>query len=120
MDIQDLRKYRVQLDYPYINNQDIGIALFDTIITFIAAYILEEIFKISNNLPGKNKIQSYYLLVIPFGIIIHHIFAHLQQMVLFPTEITFLNKKIISTEINIYKIILIIMIYIIYTNLINK
>jgi hypothetical protein len=116
MDIQELRKYRFQFEEPYLNNQGAGIALFDTSLTFLAAYLLDSQFKLSQKLPGKNKLQTYYLLVIPFGIIVHHLTAHIQQMVLMPNETTFLNKKIISTEINIYKILLIIMLYIIYTN----
>ena len=112
--IQEFRKYRVQLSQPYFNQNSQGIALFDTLLTFLAAYLLDCYFKLSNNLPGKNKQQSYYLLVIPFGIIIHHLFSYLQQSSL---EITFLNKKILSTEINIYKLIVIIMLYIAYTNI---
>lgn len=115
--IKELRKYRVQLEEPYFNKDSLGIALFDFIATFIAAYILDNYFKLSSKLPGKNTLQTYYLLVIPFGIIIHHLTAHLQQMVLIPTEITFLNKKIFSTELNIYKLIVLVMLYMIYTNI---
>jgi len=119
MDIQQLRKYRIEFEEPYFNDQGLGIALFDTILTFLAAYILEKSFKLSEKLPGKNKLQTYYLSIIPLGIIIHHLSAHMQQMVLFPKEITFLNNKIFSLELNIYKLIVVIMLYIIYTNLIS-
>jgi len=112
--IQEFRKYRVQLSEPYFNQNSRGIALFDTTITFLTAYILDYYFNLSSNLPGKNKQQSYYLLVIPFGIIIHHLVLYFKQS---PGEITFLNKQIFSTEINIYKLIVIIMLYIVYTNI---
>ena len=117
MSIEELRKYRIQFENPYFNTDSTGIALFDLSLTFVAAYILEQYFKLSDKLPGKNKIQTYYLLIIPFGIIIHHIMAHLQQKVLWPIELTFLNKKIFSLDLNIYKLLLIIMIYLIYNNI---
>ena len=114
MNINDLRKYRIQFNEPYFNIDSNGIALFDLSITFLAAYILEKY--ISIRIPGKNKIQTYYLLVIPFSIIVHHIVAHLQQQMLCPIEFTFLNKQIFSNEINIYKILLGLSIYKIYIN----
>jgi hypothetical protein len=118
MDIQQLRKYRIQISQSFLNSESKGIALFDFTVTFIAAYILETYFKLSNKLPGKNKLQTYYLLVIPLGIIIHHLLAHYQEGIIlqFPSEITFLNKHVFTTNFNIYQLILVIMLYIIYTN----
>ena len=119
MNISELRKYRINFENNYINANSDGIALFDTLITFLVAYILDYYFKLSNKLPGKNKVQTYYLLIIPFGIIVHHIFAHLQQNTWFPTEFTYLNKKIFSMELNIYKLLLFILLYISLYNINN-
>lgn len=122
MDIQELRKYRMQLSHPFFNSDSQGIALFDFTVTFLTAYILETYFKLSNKLPGKNKLQTYYLLVIPLGIIVHHLLAHYQDNVLlqFPREITFLNKQLFTTNFNIYQLILLVMLYIVYTNVYFK
>ena len=119
MVIEELRKYRINLEESFFNDKSNGVALFDTLITFIAAYGLNYYFKLSNKLPGKNKIQTYYLLIIPFGILIHHIFAHIQQQAWFPTEFTYLNKKIFSTELNIYKLLVFILLFIIFKNTFN-
>ena len=117
MNIQELRKYRINLEEDFLNDKSNGIALFDTIITFITAYIINYYFKLSNKLPGKNKIQTYYLLIIPFGILVHHISAHIQQQVWFPEEFTYLNKKIFSFELNIYKLLVFILIFISFNNM---
>ncbi len=104
--IQELRKYRVQLSEPYFNSENMGISVFDVAVTFVTAIVIDYYFKLSSKLPGKNKMQTYYLSIIPLGIVVHHLLAHIQQMVLIPDEITFLNKKIISLELNVYKVIL--------------
>jgi len=131
MNLADLRRYRLDLEnYPYYNDKSVGIALFDLIVSFIGAYILEKWLDLSTRLPlcKKNKRIVYYLLVIPFGIIVHHIIAHLAKLKrsfneghlrskkIFPNEITYLNKKIISLQPNIYQFLL--MILIIY--IVNK
>lgn len=110
MNITELRKYRIQFEQlPFYNNKNNGIALFDLILSFIGAFLIEFLFNISRFLPCKNKLIVYYLLVIPFGIIIHHIFAHIQTgfSVLLPDEITFLNRKLFNREFNVYKILII-------------
>lgn len=114
--LEELRKYRIELDNINILNSDSrGIALFDLILSFIGAYIIDYIFNLSYFLPCKNKKEVYYLLVIPFGILIHHIIAHLRSFpTLIPEEITFLNKKIFSLELNIYKIVIVTLLYMIY------
>lgn len=97
--IQDLRKYRLG-----------GIALFDLISSFIAAYILDISFNLSYILFGrltKNYKLIYYLSIIPIGIIAHVVFA----------QKTFLNKQLFSPEMNIYKIIIMILIIFIIVNL---
>jgi hypothetical protein len=115
MEIQKLRNYRLNLEkFPFYNNQNDGIALFDLILSFIGAYILDKSFNISQKLPCKNKQIVYYLLVIPTGIFFHHIMAHYQYMSLYPQELTFLNKKLFNLEINIYKILITVLLFSIY------
>lgn len=114
MSLEILRSYRLDIEhYPFFNNQNTGIALFDLIISFVAAFILEPY--LVNYIDSKNKRTIYYLLIIPFGIIVHHIIAHYNSgWKIFPEEITFLNKKLFSKEINIYKILILILFYFIY------
>lgn len=122
MNIEKLRIYRIDLEkFPYYNNNNIGIALFDVVTAFLGAYVLDKLFNLSNVIPiCKNKTFIYYLLVIPFGIIVHHIVAHIRSFgkqdskFLFPEEITHLNKKLFSLTPNIYHVlILLLLIYII-------
>lgn len=113
MNLSELRRYRIDLENsPYYNDQNRGIALFDLTVSFIGAYLLDIWFNLSQKIPlcNKNKRLVYYLLVIPFGIIVHHIIAHLRSRKLFPEEITFLNRKIMSLQPNIYHLLLIILI----------
>jgi hypothetical protein len=113
--LEKLRSYRIDLEqYPFFNTKSQGIALFDLISSFIVAFLLEKY--LVNSINSRNKRLIYYLLVIPFGIVIHHIIAHYNSgWKLFPEEITFLNKKLFSTEINIYKFLILILLYFIYT-----
>jgi hypothetical protein len=92
MSVTQLRKYRIQLERPYINNQGIGIALFDLISTFVVAYLIEPY------IPFKINRRVYYLSLIPLGIIVHILFK----------QNTFLNKQLFSQEINMYKVLLLI------------
>ena len=113
MNLSQLRRYRLNFEkFPYYNDQNNGIALFDLIASFVGAYLLDISFNLSKRLPlcKTNKQLVYYLLVIPFGIIIHHIIAHLRSRKLFPEEITYLNKKIFSLQPNIYHLLLLILI----------
>lgn len=113
MNLSELRRYRLNFEkFPYYNDKNDGIALFDLTVSFIGAYLLDKLFNLSKRLPicKNNKELVYYLLVIPFGIIIHHIIAHLRSKTIFPEEITYLNKKIISLQPNIYHLLLIILI----------
>lgn len=108
MDITELRKYRLQLDsYPFFNNENRGISLFDLILSFIGAWILNHFFHLSNKLNGKEN--TYYLLVIPFGILIHYLVSIYENI----DQFTFLNKKLFSSQFNIYKVIIFIVLYII-------
>lgn len=111
MSLEEIRRYRVDIEnYPFFNNKNIGIALFDLISSFIVAFILEKY--LIGYINCKNKRNIYYLLVIPFGILVHHIIAHYKSgWKLFPEEITFLNKKLFSKEINIYKLLIFVLLY---------
>ena len=106
IDINNLRKYRLLLEPPFLNSKANGMALFDLILTFFIPYLIEPYI-----LP-KLKISrlAYYLSLIPLGIIIHLIFK---------TE-TFLSKQLFNNTINIYKILIIIMIFMLYKELIKK
>jgi hypothetical protein len=97
--ITELRKFRIQSEYPFINNQGLGIALFDLISTFVAAYLIELIIKKWFGILLNRPV--YYLSLIPLGIIIHIFFK----------QNTFLNRQIFSKELNIYQVLLLLNIY---------
>jgi len=110
----EIRKYRIDIEnIPFIfNDKGIGISLFDVATAYIGAYLLDVIFRLPNKLPipCKNTRTIYYLLVIPFGIIIHHILAHIISIkegkgIIIPDEITFLNKKLFTLKPNIYHLV---------------
>lgn len=97
MSIADLRKYRFQLQMPFLNDKGQGIALFDLGSTFLIAYLLEPYI-----LPKINITRTaYYLMLIPLGIVIH----------LLTKQDTFLNHQLFNKEINLYKVIIIIILY---------
>jgi len=106
IDINNLRNYRILLEPPSLNSIGNGMALFDLILTFFIAYLIEPYI-----LP-KLKISrlAYYLSLIPLGVIIHLIFK----------KETFLGKQLFNNTINIYKILIIIMIFMLYKELIKK
>ena len=97
MNINNLRKYRIIIKPPFLNSIGHGIALFDLILTFFIPYLIEayilSILKISR--------LAYYLSLLPLGVIIHVIFK----------QDTFLNKQLFTNTINIYKIVMIINIF---------
>lgn len=98
--IQNLRRYRFVLEPPFFNNVGYGIALFDLILTFLIARILEPVV-----LPYlKLTRAAYYLLLIPFGILVH----------LLTKQPTFLNNQVFNKSLNLYKIIIIIIVYRLY------
>lgn len=98
--IQNLRRYRFVLEPPFFNNIGYGIALFDLISTFLIAMILESIL-----LPHlKLTRTAYYLLLIPFGIAVH----------LLVNQPTFLNNQVFSKSLNLYKIVIIVIVYRLY------
>jgi len=105
MNINNLRKYRIIIKPPFFNSIGNGIALFDLILTFLIPYLIEpyilSILKISR--------LAYYLSLLPLGIILHILFK----------QDTFLNKKLFTNTINIYKIVIIINIFMLYKEL-NK
>ena len=103
MNINNLRKYRIVIESPFLNSIGNGIALFDLILTFLIPYLIEayilSILKISR--------LAYYLSLLPLGVIIHVIFK----------QDTFLNKQLFTNTINIYKIVMIINIFLLYKEL---
>ena len=97
MDIQQLRQYRFTLEPPFLNSLGQGIALFDFISTFIIAYIVEPYLR-----PYlKISKTAYYLMLIPLGIISH----------IFTKQDTFLNKQLFSNSFNLYKLVIIIILF---------
>lgn len=90
MNIEYLRSFRLKFN----KIDGTGIAMFDLIGTFFIAYLFQ------NYATSKFHITklTYYLSLIPLGIIIHIITA----------QHTFLNKQLFNSNINIYKIIVII------------
>ncbi len=96
-----LRDYRVDIEeYPFFNKEAQGIALFDLVISFIVAYMIIDFF-----VPKYIKNRGvYYASIVPLGVIVH----------LLVGADTYLNRKLMSNELNIYKIIIIINIYLIY------
>jgi len=100
--ISNIRQYRIKLDSTdeFLNNQGKGISLFDLIGTFIVAYILESYVTLFLKI---NK-DTYYLSLIPLGILTHY----------FTKQDTFLNGRLLNNEINIYKILLVVLLYYLY------
>ena len=103
MNINNLRKYRIIIKPPFLNSIGNGIALFDLFFTFFIPYLIEayilSILKISR--------LAYYLSLLPLGVIIHVIFK----------QDTFLNKQLFTNTVNIYKILIIIIIFMLYKEL---
>ena len=93
LDIKTLRSYRIKLD----QGSGDGIALFDLIGTFVIAYILNYIFNLTRFVSQK----VYYGSLIPLGIIVH----------LMIKQDTFLNSQLFNNELNVYKIVLICLIF---------
>lgn len=104
--MESIRQYRIKLDSidGFLNSQGKGIALFDLIGTFVIAYLLEPY--ITSFL--KIKSDTYYLSLIPLGILIHH----------FVKQDTYLNSRLLNNQINIYKIVFVVMLYFLYKSLI--
>lgn len=104
--IESLRKYRFQFQLPFFNNKNHGIALFDLLLTFIIAYILESYILHIVNITRT----AYYLMLIPLGIIIH----------LLTKQDTFLNHQLFNNEVNIYKLVVGLNIYLLIKELIKN
>lgn len=100
MDINQLRKYRFQLNQPFVNSKGQGIAIFDFSITFLIAYIIEPYIREYLKLTRP----AYYLMLLPLGVVIH----------LLTKQDTFLNKQLFDNSINLYKVIMIIILIKLY------
>ena len=94
MNIEELRKYRIQAALPFFNNQSQGIALFDLVGTFLIAYLIKINFLTNGLVQIRNDI--YFIYVIYLGLLIHVLI----------NQNTFLNTQIFNNELNIYKILL--------------
>lgn len=95
--MDQIRKYRLDLEkLPFFNSESQGIALFDLIGTFMIAYLFESYFTkfISR--------EIYYISLIPLGVIIHWLIG----------QKTFLNSKLLNSDFNIYKVLFLVLIYI--------
>lgn len=102
MDIESLRQHRIILKPPFYNSKGNGIALFDLSLTFIIAYVIEPYIR---PLLKLSKLR-YYLLLLPLGVVIH----------LLTKQETFLNKQLLNNSINIYKIIMLVILYQLWKN----
>ena len=91
--ITNLRKYRI-LESPanLFNTEGKGIAIFDLVSSIVGFYLVDLLY---GGKLFKAYGYKYYLFVIPFGIIVHLLFS----------QNTFLNKQLFSSEINIHKVI---------------
>lgn len=94
--ITQLRNYRVKFESPFFNDKRDGIAIFDLVGTFLAAYVIEIIIYKVFGIQVNRKI--YYTMLIPLGIIVHKL-LHID---------TFLNNQLFSPYFNIYKVIIIV------------
>ena len=106
--ISNIRKHRIRLDSASLfNSNNDGIAIFDLTGTFIIAYLLDYFFNISRAFNGCtiNPKLTYYLVLIPLGVIVH---------LLTLKKDTFLNSKLFSSDINVYKLIFAILILTIF------
>lgn len=109
--MDQLRKYRLNLGESgmFLNSKSSGIALFDLIFSFVGAYAIDKLFNLSSYIPVKHNIKVYYLLVIPIGVISHVLFV----------QKTFLNRRLFTTQVNIYQIAFIMMLCYIYSFIYN-
>lgn len=104
--LTQIRKYRLDLEsFTIFNNQGVGIALFDLISSFIGAYLLEYFFNITKRFNISSSV--YYLSVIPIGIIVHLIL----------NTKTFLYEKLIDNSVNIYKILIVVLVIFLTTQI---
>jgi hypothetical protein len=100
MDINQLRQYRFQLDQSFLNSKGQGIAIFDFSMTFLIAYIIEPYIREYLKLTRP----AYYLMLLPLGVVIH----------ILTKQETFLNKQLFDKSINLYKVIMIVILYKLY------
>lgn len=105
--MNDIRKYRFQFENPFFNDNSKGIALFDLIGTVVVAMVIDNIFNISQYIPGENKKIVYYILVFLLGILSHRIVA----IATGKPFITFIDAKLFNFEFNFYKIFFILILF---------
>lgn len=98
-----LREYKISTKGFFRSQNKDGIALFDLISSFIIIYLLDRFTNISFYLPGKRKKLLLYSLTIPLGIIFHYLAG----------VDSFLTRQLVSSEFNVYKILIIFIYFII-------
>lgn len=98
--LSQLRQYRLTLQPPSLNSIGNGIALFDLVLTFAFGYILYPIV----NRYVKVKHSTYYLSLLPLGVLVHAL----------TNQNTFLNKKLFDNTVNLYKISMILVMFMLY------
>lgn len=103
--LNNLRSYRIDLESsPIYNNIGKGISLFDILSAFAGVFILERLIyyitrkHMYNLIPSRRKISKpviLYLLVIPFGVLVHR----------YANTKTYLSGKLFddTCTINIYQ-----------------
>ena len=106
--MDQLRKYRFQFESPILNDQSMGIALFDLVGTFVVAYVIEETLTITRRL-GISK-ELYYSSVVMVGIITHLLLG----------QNTFLNRKLMNGQFNIYKVLFVLYVVILVILIYNE
>jgi hypothetical protein len=91
-----------QLSLEYLRSFRIAkIAMFDLVLTFVAAAILNALFF---GIVSKRGLILYYASIIPFGIFVHLIFK----------QKTALNNQLFSNELNTHKLFVLGLMYVIY------
>lgn len=97
--ITNLRKYRI-LESPtnLYNSNSEGVAIFDLVSSIVGFYLVDLL--LFRGQLFRTYGYKYYASIIPLGVIVH---LSLYQQ-------TFLNKQLFSSELNIHKIIVAIVI----------
>lgn len=116
--LDEIRKHRFQLEqYPFYNDNGYGISFFDAAMILIGVIFLDLVFKLHLYIPFCGRKQlAYYLLIIPLVILISHVSAHIVSLsqgkqTILPEELTYLNEKIFSADLNFYHIIVFLLLY---------
>lgn len=117
--LNEIRKHRFQLENwkDIYNDTGYGISFFDLAMIIFGFIFLDFVFGASYYIPfcRKNRL-AYYLLAIPFVVLVSHVAAHIISFskgnkTLIPDELTYLNQKIFSVDLNFYHVIVFLLLY---------